>query len=134
MPTIIQKIYSAWQAKENCEITNNTEWKEKWANTLREIEKNHLPHGSGFDNGTKIEKVTDQKITLKSAYHLMDDNGFYREWIDFIIIVRPGFDTISVEAVGQFSRLQKKSYGYGIKDYIEEEFYNCLTEEEKENA
>ena len=134
MATIIQKIYSAWQAKENCERNNFQEWLANWRDELREIEKNYLPHGSGFDNGTKIEKVTDQKIILKSAFHIMDDSGYYREWIDFIIIVRPGFTTISVDAIGQFSRLHKKSYGYGIKDYIEEEFYNCLTEEEKENA
>ena len=131
MATIIQQIHTAWQAKENCERSNNTEWAEKWTTTLREIENNNLPYGSGFDNGTTIESVTSEKIIFKSAYHLMDDSGYYREWIDFIIIVRPGFTTISIDAVGPFSRLQKKSYGYGIKDYIEEEFYNCLIEEEK---
>ena len=131
MSKVIESIYTAWTARENCIIANNTEWIKKWGDKLKNIEKNYLPYGSGFDNGTKIQSVSETKIVLKSSYHLMDDNGYYREWIDFLVIVSPGFTGIQIELKGQFSALKKKSYGYGIDDYIGDVFYDHLTQEEK---
>ncbi len=79
-----------------------------------------LPHGSGFDAGTKILSVTDQKIVLQADFHHMDDHGFYCGWTEHKVTIRAhlvhGF---SVHVSGQNKRQ--------IKEYIADVLNSCLS-------
>lgn len=59
----------------------------KWSNehqdTIEDTLKHILPQGSGFDFAWNIE--LSDTITLESAYHLMDSNGYYCGNLPFII-------------------------------------------------
>lgn len=124
---IYEKITLTSGARKNCALMNNLDWLEKHEQTLQDIEDNCLPSGSGFDAGTKIIESTENKLVLQSAYHLIDDAGYYRQWVDFKIVVTPClFGGIIVKAIGKFSALEKPLYGSGTRDYIEETFYNLL--------
>ena len=105
----------------------NTLWEEKHLNTLKHIAENYLPHGSGFDNGTKIdiEHSRENKLIFYTSFHHMNENGMYDGWTDHTIIVTPSFtNDINVRITGENYR--------DIKDYIIEEFGNILLEEYEE--
>ena len=71
-----------------------------------------LPHGSGFDNGTKIESVNDSKIVFSTAFHHMDDNGFYCGWTEHKVIVTASLQHgFIIRCTGKNKR--------DIKEYIE---------------
>jgi hypothetical protein len=119
-----RKIYEilsvAAQARRNCmngeSITPH--WESKW-------EKNHLPSGSGFDNGTKVvedECVANLKLVLSFGYHHMDDNGYYDGWSHHKLIVTPRFDGINVCLKCALPR----KYSL-LKDYILETFEYAIT-------
>ena len=57
-----------------------------------------LPHGSGIDSGTKVnrEKSNNVRLVLETSYHHINGNGFYDGWTDHTITIKPsltyGFD------------------------------------------
>lgn len=70
-----------------------------------------LPKGSGFDNGTTIERVTDREIVLSTAFHHMDGHGSYCGWTEHKVRVTSSLICdIDVRVGGRNER--------GIKDYI----------------
>jgi len=127
---VYQKIISLLSAMENCKNNNNNEWLDKHEECLFEIEKNLLPSGSGFDSGTKVVVVSDQKeeIRLESAFHSMDENGFYCGWTHFEVVVKPSLAfeiTLKLKKVVHDNKECKEMFD---KEFVLEEFYNCLTD------
>jgi len=49
-----------------------------------------LPSGSGFDSGSKvnIDLSTPEKIVIDTAFHHMDNNGYYCGWSHITVTVR----------------------------------------------
>lgn len=126
MKTLIQTIASTLQAYQNCQKSGNVIWQSKHEDKLRHIEKNHLPSGSGIDNGTKIDfdESTDKKIVLRFGYHHMNDGGYYTHWSDYKVVVKPAFHGIDVTISGANTNF--------VKDYLFDVFYHALTAEFKE--
>lgn len=119
---IYQKIASTIIAIKNCEKSGNQEWLEKHKDTLYDIEKNILPHGSGIDAGCKINvDKSDSKIVIDVPYHCMDENGFYAGWRDYQIIIKAhlAFD-FTVDVRG-------KDYN-GLKEYLADLFHHVISE------
>lgn len=91
---------------------------------LETITQQYLPHGSGFDSGTKIDtdKSQSNKLVFSTSFHHMDENGFYDGWTEHTITVRPDFVfNLDIKISG--------SNRNDIKDYIHECFYHSLTQE-----
>lgn len=81
-----------------------------------------LPSGSGFDNGTKIESANDSKIVFSTAFHHMDDNGFYCGWTEHKVIITASLQHgFTVGCTGRDKR--------SIKEYIENVFAEILETE-----
>lgn len=65
--------------------------------TLKDLVGN-LPSGSGFDNGTSIdlERSTPNRVIFRTAFHHMNEAGFYTGWSNHDVIMTPslvwGFD------------------------------------------
>lgn len=77
-------------------------WQEmvaKHEECVRAIEKQHLPHGSGFDSGTGVDIAActvgrkahsgPEKIVLVVEFHHMDENGMYCGWSHHRVSVVP---------------------------------------------
>lgn len=117
---LYQRIASTIQARINCLKNDNFEWIEKYSKYLNEL-ADELPSGSGFDDGTAIDwsESTGNKLVFYTSYHHMVD-GFYTEWTDHRIIIKPDFiNEIDISVSGKNKN--------DIKSHIYDVFYECLT-------
>lgn len=88
---VYKRIASLLHSIENCRMTNNQEWLERFTDQLDSIIDNNLPHGSGFDQGTKLDydRSHAEKFYLIAPFHHMDSNGYYCGWSDHVVTVSP---------------------------------------------
>jgi len=102
----------------------NNEWVEVWEKNINELIET-LPHGSGVDGETKFnyEESKNDKLIINSAYHFMDDNGFYDGWTDIQIILKPDWSRVDLNVKGIFP----KKYS-DIRNYLEELFMESFEE------
>lgn len=87
-----------------------------------------LPLGSGIDAGSTIafEECTRNKIVFNSAFHVMDEHGYYDGWIEFKVIVQPSFTGFDLE----IKPLQRKTYFNNyLHDYVFDVFCDALDSE-----
>jgi hypothetical protein len=79
------------------------------------------PRGSGFDNGTTVEIGRGGTLVFETAFHHMNDGGYYDGWTEHTVRVKPclqwGFD-LTVSGRNRNN----------IKDYIAEVFDTWLRE------
>jgi hypothetical protein len=110
------------KAIENCKKYNNIEWLERHEEKLARLIKENLPSGSGYDNGTTLELITDNRMIFKTSFHHMSEHGFYTQWSEHKVMVSASFiGGIDVRVGGKDVN--------GIKHYIATDFYNVLTRE-----
>jgi hypothetical protein len=59
--------------------------------TIARMERDYMPHGSGFDAGCTVDmdKSTPEKVVILCPYHHMDEHGGYDGWEDYTVIVTP---------------------------------------------
>lgn len=121
---LYQKIASTIVALKNCEKSGNSEWIGRHEDTLYDIEKNILPHGSGIDAGCKInlEKSGENKIVIDVPYHCMDENGYYDGWRDYQIVIKAHL------VFGFVIDVKGRDYN-GLKDYLADLFNYVMYEE-----
>ena len=119
---LIAKIYRLLQARQNCLENNNTDWYEKHTDSLISL-AGFLPHGSGIDNGCKIDinDSNENKIVITFGFHHLNENGYYEGWTDHKLILKPTFDGFDMKITG-YNKNQVKDYLYDTFDY-------CLNEE-----
>lgn len=117
---VFQAIARKLQARDNClkgTSSLSREWAQKHEESIVSLIENYLPHGSGFDSGTKIDldRSTPEKLVFFTSFHHMNEHGMYIGWSNHDVIVRPsltwGFD---LRVTGR----DRKS----IKAFIEESF------------
>lgn len=88
------------------------------------IEREYLPSGSGIDAGCKVlvEESREDRLVIQTAFHHMDENGYYDGWTHHKAIITPsllyGFD---VRITGRDKR--------GIKEYLGDLFFQMLDQE-----
>jgi hypothetical protein len=113
-------IANAVQARANCITSGNKEWQAKHEETIENIIKEQLPSGGGFDNGTQIDlnRSNGERLVFTTAYHHMNDGGYYDGWTEHAITVTPNFSNIRIKVSGRNRN--------DIKDYIAEMFHNAL--------
>lgn len=121
MRTIIHALASALTAYQNCQKSGNEEWRIKHGDTMRNL-LDMLPSGSGFDNGTHIDAPNSsaERIVLKTAFHHMDDNGYYCGWSEHCVIVTPSFDGFNLRITGRNVR--------DIKNFVADTFRHALSQ------
>ena len=112
-------------SRENCLKRGNTEWFDTFSDRIDKIQ-NLLPSGSGFDTGSKIDldKSTPDKIVINTAFHHMDENGYYDHWSDHVVRVLPSLQFGFILKISNPDR--EDSY---FLDYVHECFNYILGEE-----
>lgn len=119
---LYQKISNLLAARENCIKQGNHDWLTNHTDALQKLAKNVLPSGSGFDNGTAIDllRSAPNKLYLTASFHHMDEHGFYNGWTDHDVVVTPNLQWDFDLRITGPNRNE-------IKDYIHEQFQNCLS-------
>lgn len=120
-----EKLAMTIQARINCIASKNDDWINTHETTIDTIMKS-APSGSGFDSGTKIDldKSDNKKLVFNTAFHHLNDDGYYIGWSHHTVIVTPDFNGIDIRITGKDKR--------DIKDYIAETFSFWLDSEVKE--
>jgi len=121
---IYQEMAKACGAYHRCVKSGNTEWEAKWKALVQERIDDYFPHGSGFDNGTKIdlEASNDDKLVFTTAFHHMNDGGMYDGWTEHTVTVLP---SLGLEFHLKISGRDRN----GIKEHISEQFQMALSQE-----
>jgi hypothetical protein len=119
--TVATVLARTVDARLNCRKHGNAEWKIKHEQRLRDLVRNHLPSGSGWDSGTTIdlERSTGTKLVFTGGFHHMDDNGGYDVWTEHTITVRAHlFLDLDIEISGRDLN--------DVKDLLHGLFYEAL--------
>jgi len=68
-----------------------SEWFDRHTDTIEALVSQHLPRGSGFDSGTKLDLDSSHadKLVFTTAFHHMNENGYYDGWTEHVITVTP---------------------------------------------
>lgn len=120
MKTLISEIAARCEQRHNCIMAGNKEWQEKSEAILKNLAE-YLPHGSGFDSGTKIDMDGSgaDKVILETSFHHMDENGMYSGWTEHVVTVRGSLAHGFSLKIGGRDRND-------IKDYIAQCLNDCL--------
>jgi hypothetical protein len=109
-------------------VPSNEVWRPKHEAAVDWLVKEHLPSGSGFDAGTKIDisRSSRERLVFSTSFHHMDEHGGYAGWTGHEVIVTASLQFgISLRITGRNRN--------GIKDVIHEAFSLAL-EGEVEDA
>lgn len=87
---LYSELASLVDARKRC-VGSNVDWLTKHEETIERLVKQHLPHGSGFDCGTKIDLDASHsdKLVLTTEFHHMNENGYYDGWTEHTVTVTP---------------------------------------------
>jgi hypothetical protein len=121
---LYQKLAELVLAIDNCEKSGNSEWRVKHNEYLQKLIKQYLPSGSGFDAGTGLDicESNPQRLVFTTAFHHMNDAGYYVGWTEHKVIITPSL------AFGFDIRITGRDKN-DIKNYINECFYSALRTE-----
>lgn len=120
---LYSELASLIQARLTCMDKGNTEWKLNHEARIEELVKEHMPSGSGFDNGTTIDfdHSHADKLVFNTSFHHMNENGYYDGWTEHAVTVTPSL-------VSRFHIRVSGRNRSAIKDYIHEAFACSLHE------
>ena len=79
----------------------------------------HLPDGSGWNSGTKLDLDASHasKLVLYGSFHHMDENGYYDGWTEHTITVKPSLTSDFDLRISGSNRNDIKDYLYQTFDY-----------------
>lgn len=124
--TVLTALARAFDAKLKRDFAayldeRNSVWADRWQERIDQLMA-MLPKGSGFDNGTRLDEERsdpDKRMVFLTAFHHMDDHGYYCGWTDHEVIVTP---TLWRGPAIRISGVNKR----GIKEYIHGVFCHAL--------
>ena len=122
---VYQELASSFIARENCIKVKNDTWYDRHEGKIEYIINNIFPHGSGLDGKTEIiyEKCNENKLVFSSEYHCMNENGYYDEWVRFLVKVTADLSFgYKLQIVGNFGK-----YSH-VKDYLHDLYYYHLSQ------
>jgi len=115
--TLAQALSAKITARANCIKSGNLNWLGNHEHDIDMLIK-RLPSGGGIDFGTSVNynKTNINKIVLKSALHVMNDNGYYLSIVDYQVVITPSlqFD-FKIRIIGNFGTNPDAN---GLKEYL----------------
>lgn len=116
---VYKAIAIALQAFRNCERSPaHADWLAQHKARIDWLVAQYMPSGSGFDNGTRLDFTRSQpdRLVFTTAFHHMNDAGFYDGWTEHSVSVVPSFDDgVRIASISGRDRND-------IKDYIADLF------------
>lgn len=122
---LYQAMAKAAGAYHRCVASNNTDWQQKWNDSLKQWTEDYFPRGSGFDRGTKLDLDVsgDDMLVFTTAFHHMNESGMYDGWTEHTVKIRPSL------ALGYHVHVTGPNRN-DIKSYIAEQFSYALEQDE----
>lgn len=101
----------------------NEDVRQRTIEEIKRLCREFMPSGSGFDSGTTldIDASGPTKLVFQTAYHHMNEDGFYDGWTQHKVTVLSEFDGLNIRIGGRDRN--------NIKEYIGETFYSALHQE-----
>jgi methionine synthase I (cobalamin-dependent) len=124
---VYQKLAGSFNAMLNCQKNNNDSWEQIHHDIIENVTDTFLPSGSGIDSGNNFDfqNSKNERLIINSAFHKMDQNGFYDGWINYKVIIKPSLQfNFTLSIIGNFGRRQE------IKEYL----YNIYSEALEQEA
>jgi hypothetical protein len=122
---LYSELASTVDALHTCETKPEQygEWAGKHADSIDALVREHMPSGSGFDCGTKIDLDAShaEKLVFTTSFHHMNDDGYYDGWTEHTVTVTPSFNGFNLRIGGRNRN--------DIKEYIHEAFSQALKTE-----
>lgn len=118
-----QEIASLLTAIENCETSQNHEWRDRHHTRLECICEKYLPSGSGIDNGTKLAESSSHPnhLVFTFGYHHHGEHG-YTGWSDYKVSITPSLaHGINLTITGRNTN--------GVKEYLTDTFMEAMRKE-----
>jgi len=110
-----------------------TQWADVAEENIHRIEREGLPHGSGFDVGCTVDLYQSDgrdKVVIVSSYHAMDETGSYIGWVDIFVTITPslrfGFD-LDIEMTGDDYEGDMEEFEMMNSDYFYDVFNHDLS-------
>lgn len=97
------------------------EWKISHEQNLKKLIKNHMPSGSGFDNGTTFDfqNSTIDKLIFHTSFHHMNIYCEYDGWTKHKITVKPSFlYGMTISITGTNRNEVKDVINFTFRDYL----------------
>ena len=124
--SIVQPMYKLLSglvsARAWCDKNGSSEGEQKHFASIEHLVSEYFPSGAGFDSGTAIDLdvSTGNKLVFNTSFHHMDDSGYYCEWTEHRVTIRPDLQSgFHVASVSGRDRNE-------IKEYIAEVFATTL--------
>lgn len=97
------------------------EWQDRHETRLEDLVKEHLPSGSGFNAGTKIDldESKPDRIVFTTSFHHLNEAGYYDGWTEHKVILKPSL------AYGFRLTIHGRDRNQ-IKEYIHDVFHSAL--------
>jgi hypothetical protein len=113
---LYSELAEAIGALHYCKSREDKKWIDKWTERIKELSK-LLPSGSGIDSGCKIDldKSHATKLVIHTAFHHINNAGYYDGWTEHTVTVVPSFQGIIMRISGR-DRNEVKEYLYGVFD------------------
>jgi hypothetical protein len=124
--SVARTIASTFQAYQNClkSGASHNDGAKEHKRRLEQIADDLLPSGSGIDSGTSInfELSKPERIVLDTAFHHMNDGGYYDGWtLHQVIVTASLVHGLSLRITGRDRN--------DIKDYLYDTFDDALTQD-----
>jgi hypothetical protein len=118
---LYSELASLVQARANCAESGNDEWFSRHAERIETLVSEHMPSGSGFDSGTKIDLDASHadKLVFTTSFHHMHESGMYDGWTEHTVTVTPSLTS------GFHLRISGRNRN-DIKEYIADCFNVAL--------
>jgi len=113
---LYQALSQLITAIRNCEESDNQEWLTRHTERLTTLVNDHMPSGSGFDAGTRLDTVksTPEKLVFRVSYHHMHESGMYDGWTEHNVTVRPSLGFGFNLMISGRDRNETKDYMYEV--------------------
>jgi hypothetical protein len=117
-------LYSELSRLIQARKTSKPEWAERHTDTIESLVKEHMPSGSGFDSGTKIDLDAShaEKLVFYTSFHHLNGQGFYDGWTEHTVTVTPSLS-------GDFHLRISGRNRNEIKDHMYQSFEQALRTE-----
>lgn len=117
---LYQEIAVLITSIQNCYKAKNHEWAKRHIATINKLVADFMPSGSGLDTGTKMDHMSEPNtLIFNTAYHHMNESGFYDGWTEHKIIVKPSL------AFGMEMRITGQDRN-DIKEHLHEVYREAL--------
>lgn len=76
---------------------------DRHSQSIEKLVTEHMPSGSGFDNGTflDLDSSHTEKLVFNTQFHHMNEVGYYDGWTEHTVTVTPSFGGINLRVSGR---------------------------------